>query len=226
MKDDRLVFFDLETGGLDPMRHPIIQIALVAVDRASWRAVEAVEMKVAFDREAADSDALWVNGWDPEEWIREALSPAVAVAEASNFFGRHATMEKISKRGRPYSVARLAAHNAPFDCSFLVQWFKAANLFCPAACYEPLDTLSLARWASFVAPTKPRDHKLESLCEWLGIDVAAIVAARRRERVAAGEPDSPDLGLHDALVDVRATVEVARVLAERFGLGWKEVSRG
>lgn len=28
----RLVFIDLETGGLDPQRHPITQIAAIAVD--------------------------------------------------------------------------------------------------------------------------------------------------------------------------------------------------
>ena len=30
--EQRLVFFDLETGGLDPKRNPIIQLAAVAVD--------------------------------------------------------------------------------------------------------------------------------------------------------------------------------------------------
>lgn len=29
---DRIVFFDLETGGLDPVRHPVIQFAGVAVE--------------------------------------------------------------------------------------------------------------------------------------------------------------------------------------------------
>jgi DNA polymerase III epsilon subunit-like protein len=71
-------------------------------------------------------------------------------------------------------------------------------VFCPAACFEPLDTVSLARWASFVAPTQPKDHKLGSLCAWLGI-----------------EHDDA----HDAMGDVRATVQVARVLSERFELG-------
>lgn len=199
-RDERIVFFDLETGGLDPLRHPIIQIALLAVDGA-WREVEAVEMKIHFYRAAADVEALKVNGWDPEVWKREAKASAAVQEMTARFFRRHATMEKTSARGMRYEVARLAGHNVErFDCPFLVQWFKAAGAFCPAACFEPLDTVSLSRWASFVAPTQPKDHKLGSLCEWLGIEHADA---------------------HDALGDVRATVQVARALSERFGLGWR-----
>lgn len=204
MRDERIVFFDLETGGTDPLRHPIIQVAMIAVD-GNWREIESAELKVHFDLATADPEALKINGWDSETWRSQACDPPAALAAVSTFFGRHATVEKISKRGRPYFVARLAGHNAErFDAPFLVQWFKQADLFCPAACYEPLDTVSLARWASFVAPNKPRDHKLGSLCAWLGIE----------------HQDA-----HDALGDVRATVQVARALAERFGLGWKEATR-
>ena len=198
--DDRIVFFDLETGGLDPLRHPIIQIALLAVD-GGWREVEALEMKLHFDLATADQDALKVNGWDAGVWEREATAGALARDLTARFFRNHATMEKTSARGKSYTVARLAGHNVErFDCPFLVQWFKTAGEFCPAACFEPLDTVSLARWASFVAPTQPKDHKLGSVCAWLGIEHQEA---------------------HDALGDVRATVQVARALAERFGLGWR-----
>lgn len=197
MGSERIVFFDLETGGLDPLRQPIIQFAAVAVD-AEWNEVEALELKVAFDPATADPGALAVNSFDTEVWKREAVHVNAARDRVADLFRRNATMQKISAKGRPYSVARLAAHNASFDCGFLVQWFKQAAMFCPAACFEPLDTLSLARWASLGASPAPENHKLETVCRWLGIELD---------------------GAHDALADVRATVQVARVLTQRLGIG-------
>ena len=200
---DRIVFFDLETGGLDPLRHPIIQIAAVAVDGA-FREIDWMEAKLQFDPAKAEPDALEKNSFDAEAWAKVAIPPVRGMSLLSSFFRTHATQEKISPRGKPYTVARLAGHNVErFDCPFLVQWYRAAGEFCPAACFEPLDTVSLARWASFVAPTQPKDCKLGSLCEWLGIKHG---------------------NAHDALSDVRATVTVARILSGKFGLALSALS--
>jgi len=45
--DRHLIFLDLETGGLSPTRHPIIQIAAVAMN-AAMEPVEEIELKVQF----------------------------------------------------------------------------------------------------------------------------------------------------------------------------------
>lgn len=193
--DERIVFFDLETGGLEPGKHPVIQFAGIAVDGA-WNEVEALEFKIAFDAAAAEPEALAVNHYSAEAWA-EAHPPLIAVSAIGNFFRRHSSLRKVSNAGRPYSVARVAAHNARFDCDHLGAFFKARGEFCPAALYEPLDTLALARWVSLRSDSQPKDHKLGSLCEWLGIPLDAA---------------------HDALSDVRATVEVARLLSGRIGV--------
>lgn len=198
MSGDRVVFVDVETGGLDPSRNPIVQFAAVVVDGA-WDEIEALEVKLHFDLAACDPGALEANRYDPETWKREGVSGPLARQRVADLFRRHSAMEKVSRAGKPYTVARLAAHNAPFDCGFIAAWFKQGNLFCPAACFEPLDTLALARWASLGAPDGPADHKLGSLCAWLGVPLDKA---------------------HDALSDVRATVAVARVLAERLGIRW------
>lgn len=195
---DRLVVFDLETSGLSEERHEVIQFAAVAVDDA-WREIEALELKVHFDVSRADRQALEINGFDPSMWEKEALAPPVARGRIADFLRRHATLQKMSKGKppKPYLVARVCGHNAAsFDGRFLAAWFKRADHFLPAACFEALDTLALARWASFVTPPGPKDHKLGTLCEWLGI-------------VHGGE--------HEALADVRATVEVAHRLSAAMG---------
>lgn len=196
MSRERIVFFDVETGGLEAARHPIIQFAAVAVD-ADFHELETVERKLMFREEDCDPSALAANHYDPAVWRDKAIPQTRGVELFGDFCRRHATMSKVSKAGKPYSVARLAAHNAPFDAGFAIEWFKVSGTFLPAACYEALDTLGLARWVSLASRTQPKDHKLGSLCEWLGI---------------------PLDGAHDALTDVRATVEVTRKLFAILGM--------
>jgi hypothetical protein len=43
-----LVFLDLETGGMNPRRHPI-QLAPIAVDGESHTTLETVKLKIVFD---------------------------------------------------------------------------------------------------------------------------------------------------------------------------------
>jgi len=190
---DRIVFFDVETGGLDPQRHPIIQFAAIVID-GSWEEIESLELKIKFDPQAADADALRINGYSEEAW-RSAVSPAIAMGKICDLFRRHATLEKISAKGSMYTVARVAGHNARFDGEFLAAWFRRAGVFCPAACYEALDTLALARWVSLLSDTKLANHKLGTICAWLGVELAQA---------------------HDAIEDVRATVRCARILLSRL----------
>ena len=193
MGDAKVVVFDVETSGLDPAVHEVIQFAAVAVD-AAWQPVGELELKIKFDPEKADPTALELNSYEEGAW-KEAISQAEAVARIGNFLKRHASWTKTSKAGKPYTVARLCAHNARFDCDFLAAMFKrAGGSFCPAAIYEPLDTLALARWVTLCAAgSPPYDHKLGTLLEHFGIALGG---------------DS-----HDALGDVKSTVNLAHFLA-------------
>lgn len=199
----RLVVFDLETGGLDPLQHPVIQVAMIALD-SQWREVDSLEVKVEFDLEAADPDALAKNSYSAEEWRLKAVSPSFARGYVTDFLKRHATLQKKGKNPphRPYTVARLCGHNAArFDGEFLAAWFKKADLFCPAACYEVLDTLQLLRWFRLGVSDAdgPESLELGMVCRWMGI---------------------PLDNAHDALADVRATAELARRLLGGLNLSY------
>jgi oligoribonuclease (3'-5' exoribonuclease) len=52
-----IVFVDLETGGLDPKKHPITQIAAIAVDE-EFRELEVFEAKVIFSVLEGTPEAL------------------------------------------------------------------------------------------------------------------------------------------------------------------------
>lgn len=185
-------WFDTETAGVED-DHATIQIAAVA--ERDWHELEVYEAKIQFDVAKADAEALKVNHYDEATWAREAKAEALVVHELGAFFNRHREITKISKRtGRPYSVARLGGHNvASFDAPRLVAMFQRYGLFLAAACFEPLDTMHLARWHALRLALPPANLQLPTLCAHFGI----------------ANPDA-----HDALADVRSCIAIARAVLE------------
>lgn len=195
-KTRRVVFFDLETGGLNPERHPIIQLAAVAVDAETFEELGSFERKLRFKMEAADPEALAMNSYDAATWEREAVEPPAALRDFSTFLKLHATRRMVSKTGNPYWVARLAGHNAAaFDMPFLRRYFSICDLFLPAYLLT-LDSSQLAAWWNWRNGGKLENVKLVSLAAHFGIELEA----------------------HDALADVRANVAVVKYLLEDLGL--------
>lgn len=188
-----VVFFDLETGGTDHRKHPIIQIAAAAVDE-QLNVVETFERKLAFDLATADPVALEINSYDAKRWQAEAISPLLACSDFARFLKPYSDVPMVSKRtGRAYAVARLAGHNAAgFDMPFLQAIFQATGQFLPAD-MRVLDTLQRAMWHFHESKqiVTPADMKLSTLANYFG--------------VAAD-------GAHDALADVRMNVAIYKAL--------------
>ncbi|MDC0937039.1 3'-5' exonuclease [Pirellulales bacterium] len=190
---ERLIFFDLETGGLDITRHPITEIAAIAVTAGSYCELETIDLKVQFDPADADPASLGLNKYDPNTWAMAAL-PAGDVAEKfASFCRRHATVDRFSKKtGKPYRVAELVAHNGEsFDGPFIHAWYRRLGMYLPAA-QHILCTKQRAMWLfkEDVTLSPPDNYKLRTLCEYFG----------------TSRPD------HTALRDIRATVELARAI--------------
>lgn len=189
----RVVYFDLETGGLET-KHPVIQLAAVATD--ALVEVESFEAKIRFDEASADPAALAINSYDAAVWAKEAKPEREVVDAFSAFLRRHATVELISKRtGRPYNVARLAGHNVlGFDAPRLLAMFKRHDVFLAADAYRPLDTLQLSLWCATTLGVEPAKFTLSAMCEAFGVDAT---------------------GAHDALADVRMCVKLTKSLLDR-----------
>lgn len=196
-KNRRAVLFDLETGGLDSTCHPVTQIAAVAVD-AGWNILEEQNWLVSFRPEECEPEALALNSFDPARWEHEAIAAERVMEEFSWMLKRHASIDRISKRGNPYRTTILGGYNTEtFDKPFLSTWAQRAagdpwlGIEWSIAC----DVHQLVKWAAFLASSPPESLSLEGVCAWLGIELT---------------------GAHDALADVKATVEVARRLARCF----------
>lgn len=194
---DHIIFFDLETGGVEDC-HPTTQIAAVAVDASlpDWPILERFERKVQFDVSRCDPEALELNHFDPDVWENEAIPASQIRAEMKVFFSRHTTLSLTSARGNPYRTAKVAGHNIiRFDLPRLDRLFGEG--FKPYGGWRALDTIVLASWILDgrlgITPDKsaPQNLRLGTLCEFFSIDIE---------------------GAHDALADVLATVQLAKAL--------------
>lgn len=191
--DQRIVFVDIETGGLDPKKHPVIQIGAAAVD-GSLEVLEAFEAKIQFDERKANADSLRKNHYHPGVWANEGLPAKQAAKEFAEFLRRYASVPMLSAKGESYRVAQLAAHNAAFDGPFLLDWFVKQGVYLPAKRLV-LCTMQLAMWQCLgMGQDAPKSYKLQDLCEHFGVPFHAANA-------------------HDALGDVMATVELFRAIS-------------
>jgi DNA polymerase III epsilon subunit-like protein len=186
-----IVFFDLETGGLLPTS-PDIQLAAVAVD-SEWNELATFERKIQFDREKADEEALRLNHFDADRWAKEAIKEALAVAQFARFIEPFKSIELVSKRtNRPYSVARLAGHNAAtFDGPRIQAMFARHSQFLPSH-PQVMCSLQRALWYAVETGTQFKSLKLSVLCEHFQVPLADA---------------------HDALADVRGSIAISRAMA-------------
>jgi DNA polymerase III epsilon subunit-like protein len=192
----KLVFFDLETAGLSAKRHPIVQIAAIAVGE-TLQPVETFEAKIRFDERRANRNSLRKNHYHRGVWVRKALEPEDAAKSFAEFLRRHASVTKLGSDGEPYQLAQLVAHNAPFDSEFLWAWYERLFMYLPAR-YQVFCTLQRAMWYFEEHPEEPPpgDFKLATLCKHFEVPFHAASA-------------------HDALGDVTATVGLYQAMAKR-----------
>ncbi len=187
---NRIVFFDVETSGVSSTKHEIIQLAAVRVN-PTFSGYRTFEVKLQFDHEKADAEALEMNSYNAEIWEQEAVSPREAAEKFARFLNESADVTKVSKRtGREYKVAQLAAHNARFDRDFIFALYKRLDIYLPAN-WHVIDTIQLALIHGNITNNQPASFSLSKLCEFY---------------------DLPLDNAHDALGDVIATARLARRL--------------
>lgn len=193
--DPKLIFCDLETGGLDPKRHAIIQLAAIAVNE-DLQPIEAFEAKIRFDERKANKNSLRKNHYHPGTWAKEALDEEQVARVFAEFLRRHASVPMTSSKGEKYLVAQLVAHNAAFDGPFLQAWFERLGIYLPAR-RQVLCTMQRAIWyfAENHHLVPPKDYKLATLCQYFGVTYHAAAA-------------------HEALADVSATVQLYRAMLD------------
>lgn len=188
----KLVFFDLETTGLNPRLHEVMQIAAVAVDER-LRVVEEFEVKVRITGHRIPKGVLRLTRYDPEVWRREAVSPKYAALRLARFLRQHSTRASMGSRSSS-RVTQLVAHNAAFDGPFLEAWSRRLRVHMPVT-FRALCTIQRAEWYFVeIAQQRPASMTLLSLCQYF--------------EVGFSEADA-----HEALADARATLALYRAMS-------------
>ena len=147
----KIVVLDVETTGLDPTRHEMLQIGAIVVDPITMEHVASVDIEVQPEHlQTADPKALEINHYHPgcrknEKKLRHALILT----------------------SRIIKDATLCGHNIKFDLGFLEAGYKECGLRMPKMDYHTIDTASLA-WPLYQAG-KIESLSLSSLAGYLGI---------------------------------------------------------
>ena len=111
-RNKNLVFIDVETTGLSPIRHEIIEVACLVADGHSFQLVGSFDAKIKPEHiETAEPGALKVNGYSKSAW-EDALTQNDALMKVANI--------------APSGV--LVGWNIAFDWSFLDEAFDKRGI--------------------------------------------------------------------------------------------------
>jgi DNA polymerase III alpha subunit (gram-positive type) len=79
----KLAFVDLETSGLDPLTHEIIEAAVIVERATDGKVVAEFECSLPFDESRANPKALEINGWGKREFPPQ-VKPSKVVARVAS----------------------------------------------------------------------------------------------------------------------------------------------
>jgi DNA polymerase III subunit epsilon len=147
----KLAITDIETTGLNPDLHEIIEIAAVLFDPSNPAAKpQTFEIKVKPEfPENGDARAYEVNGYNAEEW-KDAVSLDEAMRQYAAFTAGYT----------------FCAHNVTFDWGFINAAVQRTAVDLSMG-YQRLDSLSMA-WFK-LSPKGLKRFSLKAVCEFLSI---------------------------------------------------------
>ena len=147
-----LVFVDLETSGFNPDTQDILEIAAIRTTSDAVTIGGRFERKVLpVNIQSADPQALVINRYNPEHWLKHGVSLDEALDGFLNIC---------------FGGVTLVAHSATFDWGFLRAALTRKSLLADLD-YHIICTASLA-WP-LVMRGEVVSPKLETLCTHFGI---------------------------------------------------------
>jgi len=166
MRTQQLAFIDLETTGLEPDKHEIIEIGIVLVEQSisdekkmKMEVLEEFEVKVKPEHiENADPVGLRINHYNEKDWL--------FAADLQN------ALRTVSEKTKG---AIMVGHNVAFDFAFLENAFERLGIENKMH-YHKLDTISIA-FAKLYGHENIDKLSLRVLCEYLGIKNARAHSA-------------------------------------------------
>jgi DNA polymerase III epsilon subunit family exonuclease len=145
MKKHNFAFIDLETTGLNLIKHEIIEIGCV-ITTPGLEVIEEFELKIKPENiSEADPVALKVNHYNEKDW-----EAGLSLEKALNIF-----CKKVKD-------CIMVGHNVSFDAGFLEYVFNQNKIKNPMH-YHKLDTVSIA-WAKLHNDPDLEHFSLHKMC--------------------------------------------------------------
>lgn len=182
-------YIDVETTGLDPKRHGIIQLA--AIMDIDGKEVSRYSEKIRPASScAADKDALKISG-NTVEMILDYQPEALAYRAFASWLGEH--VDKFNKSDKAF----FCGYNSSFDNQFVREFFARNNdpYFGSWFWSGTIDVMAFA--LHHLSATRPGMENFK-----LGTVAAQILGPNRVSEITA------EVGLHDAMTDIVLTREI------------------
>lgn len=200
MNDQKILWFDTETGGTDEKTDALIQLA--AIVEVNGEVVDEIDLKMqALPGKKINNEAISKHGMTLE-MISKFESPTSCMER----------FEKMLLKHNPYPTKTgryvMAGYNPDFDCRFLSQWYQDITAgpyaYWKHLQFSPIDVLPTLRAMRHAGVIDIPDTKLETVCAHLNITLNA----------------------HDALSDIRATRQLTHMIYGRIFSDWKKQTWG
>jgi len=186
----KVLYLDVETTGMDPLRNDIIQLA--AIVEIDGKVVAEKNLKCQpLDWDNVSIEAINISG-NTIESLQSYMPPAEAYKEFLALLDSH--VDKYAPEDKFYP----SGYNLSFDLGFISHFFKKQgnNYWGSYIKWKGIDPLPLLHYLEYRGKISLSNYKLVTVCEYFGIELTA----------------------HDALSDAKAVKEILRILEEKFYL--------
>lgn len=163
----KILWFDTETTGLDPVRNDIITLAgIIEIDK---QIVDKIYLKIQpTNWDSISEEALKINGITKEE-LKSFDSPRAAHQKLTAWLSKYCNKFDSKDKYQP------AGYNVTFDTLFLGEFFKKVGdkYYGSWVDYHKLDVATLAMFLHLTGKIKLESYKLVSLAKYFGIEFDA-----------------------------------------------------
>lgn len=173
----KVLYFDVETTGLDPVKNDVIQIAGI-IEIGNEVKMDFCMNCQPFSYDNITQEALDINGYTIEQ-IKTFDSPGAVYRKLIGIFEKY--IDRFDKSDKFYP----AGQNVRFDVDFLKQFFikNDDKYYGSWLNYHYVDLLYLAAVLKYAGKIDVENLKLETIAEYFGFKFKA----------------------HDALADITTT---------------------
>jgi DNA polymerase-3 subunit epsilon len=161
MIEDKILFIDTETGGLDPNVNSLLSIGFAVWQ--NFKIIDKTEILINDGKLNVTEQSLKINQIDLESHKKNALYPKDAIQQIKLFLDKHFPVnQKIT----------LAGHNVNFDVNFLKAFLNANNFpFESRFSHRFIDTSSILFYLYLSGKIKERTISSDQAFHFFNIQV-------------------------------------------------------